>query len=163
MQSSVYRVFFLPEDLASYRQTIRRFQRLAANPFFEIIEEVKEVNQAFGAHRGGIMTRMFMPGVLRLISLTADAEANQRLSQLALIVSAYKLRTGRFPDTLAQVLSDHFPRIPIDPFDGKSLRMKRDGNDLLLYSVGYDREDNDGVPWDPNRQRGDLVFRLRGR
>ena len=51
-------------------------------------------------------------------------------------------------------------RVPIDPFSGQPLRLKLDGKDLVLYSVGPDGTDDGGAPWNEATKHGDLVFRL---
>jgi hypothetical protein len=56
----------------------------------------------------------------------------------------------------------HLSQPALDPFDGQPLRMKRDGKELLLYSIGPDLRD-DGGAWDPKSKEGDLVFRVRKR
>ena len=52
--------------------------------------------------------------------------------------------------------------LALDPFDGQPLRMKRDGKDLLLYSIGANLRDDGGSPG-ASPYEGDLVFRVRGR
>jgi hypothetical protein len=67
------------------------------------------------------------------------------------------------PARLEDLTPEYLPRVPADPFDGKPLRLKRDGKDVIVYSVGPDGQDDGGTRWDVTKNRGDLVFRLRGR
>ncbi|MCP4377762.1 MAG: hypothetical protein GY794_16495, partial [bacterium] len=51
--------------------------------------------------------------------------------------------------------------IPIDPFDGKPLRMARDKNGgVILYSVGPDIKDDGGQTLGNGKTTGDITFRL---
>ena len=50
--------------------------------------------------------------------------------------------------------------MPLDPFDGKPMRMKRTKHGLIVYSIGPDMVDNGGVPVDHQKQTGDIAFEL---
>lgn len=162
LRSSFYRVFFLSDDLAAYRRAMRRYQEVVARPYFQAQRELDQVEQAFRAHQGGILTRLMMPAIVKCAQMAAMAEAYRELRRLALAVSAYRARTGKFPERPDVLMTDHLARVPVDPFDGQPLRMKRDGKDLVLYSIGPDLRDDGGTPNDPTTREGDLVFRLRG-
>jgi len=94
----------------------------------------------------------------------AMGEAVHRLSRLGLAATAYRLRHGKLPAALEAMTPEFMPRIPADPFDGKAMRMKMDGTDLLIYSIGSDLKDDGGAE-NPDRSfqfQDDIVFRLRG-
>jgi hypothetical protein len=162
--SSFYRVFLLEDDLASYRRYMKSFQDLAARPYPEAREAWKRLDDDVRAHRGGgILSGLVLPAVNKVADRAAQADATHRLAQAALAAEAYRAKTGKLPARLDDLAPDYLPRVRADPFDGKPLRFKRDGKDLVLYSVGPDGTDDGGAPWDEARRRGDLVFRLRGR
>jgi hypothetical protein len=161
--SPVYRVFFLPSDLTSFRLNIRQFRRLVGRPYHEVREQVDAFQLSFKAHQGGILTRLLMPAFVKPLVAATTAEAHHGLRRLAVAVTAHRARTGKFPDRLDAVLSDRLVRVPTDPFDGKPLRLRREGADVLLYSIGPDLVDNGGTLWDPAKNEGDLVLRLRGK
>ena len=48
--------------------------------------------------------------------------------------------------------------MPRDPFDGQPLKMKRIGQGAVVYSIGPDMVDNGGVPFDWQKQTGDIIF-----
>jgi hypothetical protein len=163
LNSSFYRVFFLSDDLAAYRRAMRRFQEAAAHPYPQALRELDRVEKAFLVHQGGIITRLVMPTVMRCTRLAAMADSYHELRRLALAVTAYRLKTGKFPQRIDQLVPDHLAQVPLDPFDGQPLRLKHDGKDLLMYSIGPDLRDDGGAALDPKSREGDLVFRLRGR
>jgi len=47
-------------------------------------------------------------------------------------VLAWKVKHGAFPNSLKEVIS----RVPLDPFDGKPLRYRKEGAGFVVYSVG---------------------------
>jgi hypothetical protein len=91
-----------------------------------------------------------------------EADALHRLAQLAVAAEAYRTKTGTLPERSDDLTPEYVVRIPADPFDGQPLRFKREGKDLIFYSVGEDGVDNGGVVRSGNANQGDIVFRLSG-
>ena len=104
------------------------------------------------------------PAFTKCFNRVALAEAMHRLSRLGLAAAAYRLKHGTLPTTPDELIPDFIPRFPADPFDGKPLRMKMDGPDLLFYSIGMDQKDDGGKKAEArNLFEGDIVFRLKGK
>jgi hypothetical protein len=164
LDSPLYRVFFLADDLAAYRRVMRSFLDLAGRPYHEARADWDALDKDILARRGGgILSGLLLPNVTKCAHLAARTDATHRLAQLALAAEAYRAKTGNLPESPDELTPDYVARIPTDPCAGRPLRLKRDGKDLLLYSVGPDGKDDGGAPWDEARKDGDLVFRLRGR
>lgn len=162
-ESPVYRVFLLSSDLATYRRFMKDIQAMAGRPYHEAAKEWQAFDQAGRIHRGGIWTALIVPAVNKCAQAAAEGDAVRHLSQLAIALTAYRAKNGKYPDHLDSLVPEFLPRIPEDPFDGQPIRMKRDGADLVLYSIGRDLKDDGGIPWDAEKQTGDSVFRLRGK
>jgi hypothetical protein len=66
---------------------------------------------------------------------------------------------------LEQLVPDFIAWLPVDPFDGKPMRMKRTDHGLVIYSVGHDRVDNGGTPfsWKATPRQTDVTFELTER
>jgi hypothetical protein len=160
----LYRVFFLQDDLASYRRYMKAYADLAGRPYAEARGDWEELERRIRSDRaGGIVSSLSLPAVQRCVTLATRADAGHRLAQLALAALAFRAKKGAFPARLDELVPAHLGRVPLDPFDGKPLRLKRDGKDLVLYSVGPDGIDDAGNPWSEEHRRGDIVFRLHGR
>jgi hypothetical protein len=71
--------------------------------------------------------------------------------------SRYRIANGTIPDQLASLSPRFLPRELLDPFDGKPLRYKKDGNAYVVYSVGPDMADNGGAVR-PSDARYDTPF-----
>lgn len=63
----------------------------------------------------------------------------------ALALESSKLRSGRYPDTLDQLIPTFLPALPLDPMTGAPLRYHLTERGPVLYSVGSDRRDDFGV------------------
>jgi hypothetical protein len=71
--------------------------------------------------------------------------AYHQMAAIACGLELCRRATGSFPDTLEALVPTYLPRLPVDPATGRAFRyrVQADGN-YLLYSVGFDREDEDG-------------------
>ncbi len=63
----------------------------------------------------------------------------------AIALELYRRKHGAWPESLAQLVPATMPALPIDRFDGRTLRYRVKEGKPLLYSVGTDREDDGGV------------------
>ena len=59
-------------------------------------------------------------------------------------VERYRMRHGRWPARLADVVPEFLDRLPTDPLDGKPLKMARTSDGVVVYSVGIDGVDDGG-------------------
>jgi hypothetical protein len=90
--------------------------------------------------------------------------ARLRCAIAALAADRFRRNQGRWPGALDElVTAGLLSAVPLDPFDGQPLRLKRTAGGLILYSVGKDGQDDGGqrIRWDyvwgPSSARG---FRL---
>jgi hypothetical protein len=79
---------------------------------------------------------------------------------VAVALELYRRRTGYWPASLESLVPDLLPMVPPDRFDGNPLRYRLVDGRPLVYSVGSDRNDDQGrAPrnkagrWDPQRAR----------
>jgi len=96
-------------------------------------------------------------GAARVIStrLRWDAEvrAKMQVTRVALEVERWRLaHGGRAPDSLADLVPEFAPSVPLDPFDNNPLRYKKLARGFLLYSIGADFTDDGG-----KEKKGDLT------
>ncbi len=57
----------------------------------------------------------------------------------------FRRRTGHYPTTLDALVPTLLPVLPLDLWDGKPLKYKIEDHRPLLYTIGSDLIDNDGV------------------
>jgi len=72
-------------------------------------------------------------------------QAQLRIMQAAMVLRAYQIKQGKYPDTLAELPTLGW-KISPDPFSGKSLIYRKSGEGYILYSVGKNRKDDGGMP-----------------
>ena len=92
----------------------------------------------------------------RSMTKAPQAEAARRLLITAIALKRYKLRHGKWPESLGELVPDILENVPLDFMDGKPLRYKPGpGGGYLLYSVGLDGKDDGG---DPSPQPNETSF-----
>lgn len=70
------------------------------------------------------------------------AQARGEILRMATLLVGYKADHGSFPEQLEAVLSP----APLDPFDGKPLKYRREGEGFVLYAVGRNHDFDGGQP-----------------
>ena len=158
----VWRVFIMPEDLASYRDTLHTFQTQAAFPYHQAVGEHEDIERLVETGQLGVLTRMLVPALSKCAERAAESDARHRLAQTALAAMAWRGKHGRMPTALEDLAPEVLPRVPIDPFDGRPLRKTTRDGKVVLYSIGPDLKDDGGAAWENETRTGDLTFRLPG-
>jgi predicted Ser/Thr protein kinase len=89
-------------------------------------------------------------------------QARLRGAVAAVAAERFRRAHGRWPEALAELTPLLLPEVPLDPFDGAPLRYRRVDDGVVVYSVGTDRQDNNGTLDRPNalRNGADVGFRL---
>jgi hypothetical protein len=109
------------------------------------------------------LVQLFAPALSKTFAAEQRNRAQLRCAAAALATERYRLKNGDWPrgwDALvtAECLRDE----PIDPYDGKPLRMKRVEDRLVIYSVGPEGGANGGNYRRMNQtpKGKDIAFRL---
>ena len=168
---SFRRVFLLDDDLASL---VRRWERMRASRGALPYCDVRGAWDKFHLdHEGelGFLARIRVrtssgysprqrriPGNFRRCPPRARRHRSCRQA-----LSNYQIATGSFPGKLENLVPEYGDHVPADPFGDGPMHMKRDGDDLVLYSIGADCRDDGGTLWDDVKREGDIVFRVNGR
>lgn len=89
-----------------------------------------------------------------LVRRALERQTEQQMAVTVLGIRRYKLRNGRLPIALSELIPDYLAAMPHDFMDGKALRyrIRPGGKDFELYSVGEDGKDNGGDP-DQNKEK----------
>jgi len=157
---SVWRVFLMPVDMASYRRTLHQYREWCAKPYYRNREAWEEAHEAFQTQRHGILTAMVLPALSHAVVRVAEAQAGHELARTALAAARYRAKTGQWPARLADLVPDYLPEVPVDPFDGKPLRMATKDGRIVLYSVGRNGKDDGGREGGKDGADDDILFRL---
>jgi hypothetical protein len=83
-----------------------------------------------------------------VIRRTLEVQTQQQMVLTVLGIQRYRLRTGRLPAQLSELVPEYLAALPHDFMSGKALlyRLRPGAGDFLLYSVGEDGKDDGGDP-----------------
>ena len=161
--ASVWRTFLLPDDIASYRQVMHHYAAMTAKPYREAQAEWDKWDKEFGETAVGLFTRMLVPALSGAAKRAIEADARHQLARAAVAVETYRAKTAKWPARLDDLVPDYLDAVPMDPFDGKPMRMAAAQGAIVLYSVGPDLKDETGAAWHHEKREGDITFRLPAR
>ena len=87
-----------------------------------------------------------------MASSTAFIRYQAMLRSTSLLLSAerHRRKTGAWPESTDKLDPACLVRSPIDPYDGKPIRVKARDGQLFVYCVGFNRQDDGGL-YDPKR------------
>jgi len=91
---------------------------------------------------GRILYQLLVPGLDGVHKRRCHLETQVSCTRVLGACLAYAQETGRWPDTLAQLVPAYLDAIPRDPWDGEPLRY--DPDKAIIYAVGIDLLDSGG-------------------
>lgn len=147
-----------PEFLRTMNEQIRASKLKDAERSAALSKVVADVRS-----NRNILAMMLLPASEKVLEASDRTQASMRCTLAALAVERYRIKHGRWPDSLETVRQAGFLKaIPTDPYDGKPLRAKRVPTGFVVYSLGLDRIDNGGVinRSNPRTRNTDLGFEL---
>jgi hypothetical protein len=155
LQGAFVRVFYLNSD--AYVRLLENAQNLVVQPYFKARDGWSHLN---GPGSGNdLLASMVFPAISRMFETCAIAEANDACAQTAVAMTRYRLVHGTLPLRLNDLVPAYLDTVPIDPFDGKPLRLIVKSDRSIIYSIGPNGLDNGGVKID--RGKGDVIFTLK--
>ncbi|NIM04309.1 MAG: hypothetical protein GTO55_00640 [Armatimonadetes bacterium] len=156
--------WWLASDELTYLELMGRVIREASLPYREVISIEPSVDEEVGSLRNislppRVITAILMPVFSRAQMKRDGAIAQLRLAEVSLLLKAYKAERGIYPGSLAELEKFVGRALPEDPASGEALVYHREGEGFLLYSWGYDLEDDGGEPPAPGRyEESDIVI-----
>ncbi len=156
LQPFLYRAAGLLEiDYLTYLEIMGEPVRICEMPLRERTQAAREHGERLEEWLGStprfycIVTKKVTPAIGRCVEEDVKVIARLRAARAALAVERYRLDKGRLPEELDELVAEYLQAIPEDPFDGKPLRYKKLDKGYVVYSIGPDGKDDDGVLDDP--------------
>ncbi|HEY7425711.1 MAG TPA: hypothetical protein VH682_15890 [Gemmataceae bacterium] len=112
--------------------------------------------------KAAILTRLLLPALTRLGEASRRKHAYLRCLNVALAAERYRREKKTWPNAIDQLCPKYLETVPLDPFDGQSLRYRRLEDGVMVYAVSNDGVD-DGGNLDrehPNQPGVDIGYRL---
>ena len=145
--SLLYRVFFLPADLAGYRSIMAQYQATAgrSEPYPETTNRIDTIETQIRNRGPGMIPSRFLPALGAIFRSHTRSMAQHRAATALVAATRQRLETGTLPTTFEELSAKLVPPASRDPFTAdQPLVMKRTDDALLVYSIGPDGEDDGG-------------------
>jgi len=145
--SLLYRVFFLPADLAGYRSIMQQYQATASRsePYPEAKSRLDGVEAGLRDRCPGMISAQIVPALVAVFRQQERSVSLHRAAAALVAATRQRLETGRLPAAFDDLAAKALPPASRDPFTtDRPLVMKRAGEAIVVYSVGPDGEDDGG-------------------
>ena len=133
-----------------------------AFPPADTFESVSLEDPTMGPH---MKSRTLLSHIFSIEEREGDRLARLRLGIAVLAVERHRAaHGGQLPSGLDELVPTFLPSVPMDPFDGRPVRYRRQEKGYSIHSVGRDRKDDDAQIPASNRGRTvepDVVLRIR--
>lgn len=90
------------------------------------------------------LSKMMISNSEAVFMKEAMLEAIMLTSRAGLACRLSKSRTGRYPENLEELVPGILTEVPVDPFTGKPLVYRREGEGFIVYSLGSNQKDDGG-------------------
>jgi hypothetical protein len=139
-------------DEVYYLKFMQREITIAAQPYRKAYKQYQTLDKDRPWYA---LVSVIIPPVFSMAHAKEDQLiAEAAVMQGALALRAYQIEHGQYPDSLAQLRAAGSWPIPEDPFSGKELIYRRQGQGYILYSVGPNFKDDGGINLQEKRSLG---------
>lgn len=104
-----------------------------------------------GVHQQTPVAGILVPATRQAVDKQVESAAMADISRGAVAATRFRIEKGRLPaswDELTQ--AKLISAVPIDPFDGKSMRFAVHGDYVFIYTIGRNGIDHGGAPYMSN-------------
>jgi len=143
-----------PGDSAMVLTLLTEIVEASKHPFPEAIEEAAAVDarmtQFFAEDQQKplwdrhMLAQMLLPAVRKVTQSAMERTAIQRTALTAIAIERYRVKHGKLPEKLVDLVPDFIEGIPVDPTDGQPLRYRVLEKGFVVYSIGPDKQDDQG-------------------
>jgi hypothetical protein len=168
---AIYRVFFLPADLAGYRDRFRKLRSTAARSvdqrqgWPEMKRDIDAIDTDPRRGPDGALARLIVPATEAVFRAQSHAVARHRAAEVLLAATRERLAAGTLPAAIDSLVPARLPSLPRDPFTSDSpMRAAFEAGELSVWSVGPNGTDDGGPVAAGNAppERGDDIgLRMR--
>lgn len=125
----------VPADHASCLNLCNQYVDAAKLPHHEQLAAVRAVplphREGFDPRRVG--TRLLLPAAERFVEAGLRTRTNLLCAAACVACERFRLKNGRFPKDLAELVPAFLPAVPVNPFDGKPLTFRAFEDRVAIY------------------------------
>ena len=158
-----------PADCEKYLELMGEMIAASREPFPQAMERVEQVDQKLKALMGTqnplerlkyVVTGLLTPATSKSFEAFARVLARRETLVAAIAAERFRLKNNSHPAKLDDLVPEFLGAIPIDPFSGQPLRIASSPEEIVVYSVGVNGIDDQGVE-NEHRAEPDIVVRVK--
>jgi hypothetical protein len=152
---SLYKAVGLTEaDAVIYLDLMDGYMKCFKLPLHERLKAADAVEAKLRTiSKAHVLLHVITPSLSGVIGQELRTIAHLRAADAGLAVQRYRLKAGRLPENLAELVPAYLGSVPKDPFDGKEMRYRKLKTGYAVYSVGDDLSDDGGKEKPPQRAK----------
>jgi hypothetical protein len=155
-----FRIFLASGELRFIQRSLKECQESLHDPERQIFADWRELLHSLSHQEGGwFYVRWMKPRLEGTARWACDVTTLRRLVRLAIALTAYKAKHGKYANTLDELTPAFLDRLPTDPWDGGRLHMKRTEEGVILFTLRNGTDKPILAP-DTAAQRRDIIFHL---
>jgi hypothetical protein len=117
------------------------------NQYASVGDEILSRGNLLDVIHHKFIAAMLLPALGRIPIKAATAQTSTDQAFIACALERYRLANGQFPDNLQALVPRFAAQLPNDVITGEPFKHHRtDDGRFVLYSVGWNETDDDGVP-----------------
>jgi hypothetical protein len=120
----------------------RKALAIARLPHHEQLAQYRVLEKEVAQRRN--LTSRLLPANVKIKVAYLRNLSQLRAAIACLAAERYRLDAGRWPDRLEDLAPKYLAAVPLDPFTGKPLMLRRDEKTLVVYSIGENLKDDAG-------------------
>ena len=129
-----------------YLKLMPKIQQRFELPYYQTADILKQQPIDNQIPRYAFIARISLPKFDALYEKVAAHEAQVNICRVALGLKLFKQKNGAYPDALDKLAPEFIENIPVDPFTGKALIYRKVEAGFILYSLGPNQQDDNGIP-----------------
>ncbi len=102
----------------------------------------EELEQLSALH---VVVKILAPALSRIAEIDLLCRTELDMARTAVAIERYRLAKGERPKDLGELIPDYLDQVPVDPYDEQPIRYRPDEIGYVLYSLGPDAQDNEGL------------------
>jgi hypothetical protein len=139
-------LLYIPGAVTSNRavllQYMNRLVEISQMPPEQQVEPLNDLERAL--RKEPLLVRELLPAVGKVAEAERRTRAILRCAAAGLAAERYRREHGRWPEGLDDLKGKFLREVPLDPYDGKPLRYRKDGEGIIIYAIWKDRQDDGG-------------------
>jgi hypothetical protein len=156
----IFRIFFLNYEAQYLKWYSTSLDHLASQPYYQSKDSWQKLIKRIDDDPRSMIVAIYLPGLNIYVQIMVRANAQHSVADIALAMCRYHVKNGKYPEKLDELAPGFIAFVPLDPFDGKPMRLKQTEKEMIIYSIGPDGIDDGGTPLDQETRKGDITFEL---